>query len=137
MQEHDDATQTAYKFYTSREIKDESLNAWFALSHIQQKNNISQMLQKYPSKTPIIILSATDQLLIPNPKLLFPTDMTCSSLKCVIRKKMGLTDKTMALFVYTTNNKLIADTSTIREVMLKTKSTGLLYLKIANEEVFG
>jgi hypothetical protein len=63
--------------------------------------------------------------------------MTCSSLKCVIRKKMGLTDKTTAIFVYTIKNKLISDASTIREVLLKTKTDGLLYLKIANEEVFG
>ncbi len=91
----------------------------------------------HPKKTPIILLASDDSCVMPNPKLMFPSDMNCANLKCIIRKKIGISDKHKALFIYTLHNKLVSDQTTIKDLVAKTNCNGILYLKVSSEEVFG
>lgn len=139
MQEHDEVTRSAYKFYMKRRHKDELLNNWFALSPQQQINNVQQLKQTYPNKTPIILLVNDDRCSINNPKLMFPSDISCAGLKYIIRKKTNSTDahKSSALFIYTLKNKLVPDNITIKQLVAESNYNGILYLKVASEDVFG
>jgi len=95
------------------------------------------MREKHPTKIPIIILASDEHTTFSNPKLLFPAELACSSLKSVLRKKMTNYDASKALFVYTARNKLVSDLTSIGDLAAKQKTTGILYLKVAHEEVYG
>tara|TARA_B100002051_G_C16549746_1_gene541944 strand:+ start:527 stop:814 length:288 start_codon:yes stop_codon:yes gene_type:complete len=90
-------------------------------------------------RLPIIVRKRTNDKLndLTRNRFLVPQNMTFFQFLCVLRRKLEL-DSAHAIFVFTSNNRLISTTSLVLDVHAREAETdGILYLTYASENAFG
>lgn len=101
----------------------------------------SQLAQKYPDRTPLIIkyLNPTDaRFTHAKTKFLVPNSMTLSEFQFVLRKHIPSLRAEEALFITTTyTNELPRTSSTIGELAHIHKVDSALHLTVSLENTFG
>ena len=104
------------------------------------KDNIYQLIKKYPDRIPIICersnVSNNDCPIIDKNKFLVPFDFTFGQFLLIIRKRMKLPpEKAIFLFI---NNKIHNSSQLISSIYDNNKSeNGFLYVTYTSENTFG
>ncbi|CAG9321493.1 unnamed protein product [Blepharisma stoltei] len=99
----------------------------------------SQMLQKFPSRIPIVLEKAWNSRLsqLPKSKFMCPGEYTEQQFVTCVRKKLALGSET-ALFVFVNGVDLIAGNSLMSDVYNKEKDDdGFLYMVYCEQDVLG
>lgn len=115
------------------------LDSIFSKSLEDKKKESDRIIQKYPSRRPIIVQKdkkcKTLQDIDKN-KYLVPCDMTMSEFMYIVRKRINL-ESSQALFILV-NNSLIGSTTQIGHIYEKNKNEdGFLYVQYTGENTFG
>lgn len=103
----------------------------------KRKDESFRILQKYPTRIPIICERANRNIQILNrKKYLVPDDLTMGNFMFVIRKRLYLAPE-MAIYLFV-NNKFINGSQSMSEIYEKNKDDdGFLYIHYSGESTFG
>ena len=108
-------------------------------SYAERAAESARILQKYPSRKPIVVEAASgaDVPPIDKHKYLVPTDITCGQFLYIIRKRIQL-EAERALFLYTEGNLLPPSSMLIGTLYTNLRNQdGFLYLCYTTENSFG
>ena len=97
------------------------------------------LFEKHPGKIPVSITKKDGDVLndLEKNNLLIPNDMPFWMFLCILRKRLMLPAH-KALFVLSSNGRLLSNTSSFNELYESEKSTdGILRLVYASENAFG
>ena len=105
---------------------------------LDKRKEYSERLNfKYPDCVPVIIKKAKNELPdLDKQKYLIPKTLSISSLLCIIRKKINITDK-QAIFIFV-KNCLVPMNTTLGDIYQEYRSEdNFLYIVYTTENTFG
>ena len=106
----------------------------------QRLHEATRILQKYPTRIPIIIEKLPSSKELPDinkRKYLVPRDLTLGQFMYVIRKRLKPMSSDQGLYLFV-NNKLYANSQLLAEIYNKEKhEDNFLYMVYAAENTFG
>lgn len=106
----------------------------------QRSVESSRILEKYPTRIPVICQRNTSDKLLPNidkSKYLVPNDLTVGQFTYIIRKRIKIQPE-KALFVFVNHNILAPVSLTMKELyMNNVNDDGFIYMYYSGENTFG
>ncbi len=105
---------------------------------IKRHQESARLLNKYPTRIPVIIDSVNNKFPTDNHKFLVPNDCTMSQFMAILRTKTRL-KPSEAIYVFTESGTLVTGSSLMSEIYRKhkNKDDNFLYLEFDIENTFG